>query len=238
MATTNRTPRRSANGRIVLICAAMVGTMTGAAFAAVAAAAVVGGGSSPAPPAPRADRALELRGARLGMALEDWRRAPFPGARNPHVTAACSSQAPPGRPGLTRASASPDRTLEVCSYVSRYGPSAVLTEDLPWTDDLLAKSPSYVFTDGRLSSIRFRVGIDAFDRVMARLKSTYGPPTRLDHDDIRTRVGPLPRADVRWDLGSQTIELVDPADDLTNMTIIFSVRTPAAGIPGAKTATE
>ncbi len=115
----------------------------------------------------------------------------------------------------------------VCDYVSRYGAIA-LTEDVPWTQGLLVKSPRYVFTDGRLSRIDLHIGIDALDSLMVWLKARYGAPSRLVHDNMKTRVGPLPRLTARWNTEGGAVELVDPSPDLANMTLSF-IAAPAGG---------
>lgn len=191
-------------------------------LALLAAAAAMGMGEGQAAPQHRsADSAagpLGFDGAYLGMSLEAWRRAPFPGTPNPHTAPTCTAGAGSTAAGLTKASAA--ATTEVCAYVSRYG-SAILTEDVPWTQGLLAKSPRYVFTGGRLTRIDIHVGIDAFDKVMARMKARYGAPSRMVRDNMKTRVGALSRVTVRWKTPAGAIELVDPTADLANMTISF-----------------
>lgn len=143
---------------------------------------------------------LQLEGARLGMALSDWK--------------ALSSPAEAG----ARAACAPAASTLVCGYAA---PNEEVS--LPLVKSYRMRRPRYYFVAGTLSKIEFHTSIDAFNDVMAMLEAKYGPASQTLRNSVD--VGDniyWPRVKKIWRLPGGTIELTDPASPASQIAVQFS----------------
>jgi len=167
-----------------------------------------------------------LSAARLGMSLGEWKALPFPGAPDARVQPVCSNDPGAGRGDFLALSASDRRAgAVVCGYAARYGTFA-LSEALPLDQRYLATRVRYVFVGGRLAQIRYRASRDAFDDLIAILKSAYGPPRATQRDTMKTSMGRLDRVQMTWSAPTSRAVLTDPADSALDIGVQVSAAKP------------
>ena len=173
--------------------------------AAMAAGSTHGGGPASNP--------FALNGAQLGMSIQSWRALPRPGDEPDHVTAVCG---PLPRPTTgSSPSSGPDAKgpdAKECRYSGKYG-AFQLPESFPLAGRYRIRQPVFEFMDGRLTAIRFRTSTDAFARVMASLRRSYGQPRRLTRDMVRIDGVSLPRLRATWRIPGRVVTLTDPSAD-------------------------
>ncbi len=193
------------------------GLMIGAALATV---------SASAPPAPDG---LDLAGVHLGMTRQAWKTLKFPGATSARVEPVCSDEPATATGGLLPAGTDLKAGVVVCGYLSRYG-RYYLPQVISLGLRLQARHLRFTFVNGRLSSMEYRASVDAFNDLTARLTARYGPPTKLVRDTVRTELGAFPRVRQTWRTSRGQIELVDPVQPFTDL----SVRLAAPGQPAGR----
>ncbi len=186
----------------------------------------------PRPPVATAPPVLEFRGSRLGMSLDEWRGAPFPGATT-DVRPVCSSDvADPSRLGLqVKASAAHPPGL-ACTYAFE-GPSGPRAP-IPISDGFYARRARYVFQDRCLSEISFSTSPNAFDAVVARIDAQMGPAKETTRDTARVFERTLPRVRMRWSGPAGVVTLVDPAGTGL-LAVDYAARPSPLGVPAAQT---
>lgn len=166
--------------------------------------------------------ALEFRGARLGMTIEDWKSLPFPGKSSDPVSRTCKN-GPAGiiGAGLSGESSKPTAPVEICSYASPDETDKSFT----LTKTYLVRRPQYDFVNGQLSKIEFHSSINAFNDVMALLDGTYGPATQTLRDSVKVVDGfDMPRVQMIWRRTNGTIQLVDPSSTPAQLVVRFAAR--------------
>jgi len=153
-----------------------------------------------------ADPPLAFVGVPLGTSEAAWRALKPPGPIPAHARRLCSDD-----PAGAAAGLKPDGPgAVVCGAVDDYGKIAVPVA-FTWQGKYPLEQLRFVFVGGRLSEIRAQLPADAFDDVMARLDRVYGPATHEVRDDLRTKIGRIPRVTETWVRAAGRIDLVDPA---------------------------
>jgi len=194
-----------------------LGLMIGAALATVSASA------APAPDG------LELAGVHLGMTRQAWEVLKFPGATSARVGPVCSDEPAIATDRLLPAATDLKAGVVVCGYLSRYGRFR-LPQVINLGPRLQVRHLRFTFVRGRLSSIEYRASIDVFDDINGRLTARYGSPAKLARDSVRTELGAFPRVRETWRTSRGQIELVDPVQPFTDL----SVRLGALGQPAGR----
>jgi hypothetical protein len=141
-------------------------------------------------------------GAYLGMTLEAWRALPFPGRDGGHLIRNCAPASATSDKGQVAAS--------ICSYEIRYGAYS-LEPALPLTAQYSAHDPRYSFDDGRLTQLAYRVPIDAFSRLVALFRDSYGMEAQTINDMVRLEGVSRARVLKTWRTPDGFIRMIAPA---------------------------
>jgi hypothetical protein len=171
-------------------------------------------------------RSLDFEGARLGMTIAAWKALPYPGRSKAHVIAACSDDPSAViRDALTAESGRRRGGAIVCAYITHYG-QKVLVQPFALTKVYFARTPLYEFVGGKLSKIAFRTSIDAFNDLMARLQSRYGPVNQTVRDEVNLRDDlRVPGVKEIWRRSDGMIDIDDPSASAPNdLTVQFISR--------------
>ncbi len=177
----------------------------------------------------------EFNGAVLGMTLDQWKALPNPSGAGEPAIAACSAAGDPASPRRVAGSSVTSAPTVVCAYVER-DRDETRPLWIPISKHYFARGPRYWFVGGRLSRIEFQSSIDAFNDVMAAMKSKYGPATTGRLDTIKSRDGlDLDRVQEVWRLSGGTIRMTDPSPRPDELTVRMSRRDegPLIGSPVA-----
>jgi hypothetical protein len=161
---------------------------------------------------------LTFKGATLGMSQAAWRAMAPPGALPSHAAAACSDDSG-GGPKRTAAEQAAGEV--VCGYVSHYGRFS-LPISFPFDGTYRMTQLRYVFSGDRLTTIRIRASIDAYDTLVARLRTRYGPADRMTRDTVKTELGRTPRVIQTWTTPGGTVQLMDPVPPYTELGLSFT----------------
>jgi hypothetical protein len=188
------------------------------------AAAAATAAASPAP----APSGLDLPGVRLGMTPDEWRALPFPGASPARVEPVCSDDPSAPANGYFSTAIVRGPGIVVCGYRTRYGRFS-LPQPIELGPKLEVRRLRFTFVKGRLSSIEYRASTNAFNDLTARLTTRYGPPTKLVRDSVRTELGAFPRVRQTWNTSRGQIELVDPVQPFTDLSVRLSTPGLSAG---------
>ena len=187
-----------------------------------AALATAGATVAPAPDG------LDFAGVHIGMTQNAWKAAPFPGAPSSRVEPVCSDDAA-ATAGLVAATASARRAgVVICAYMSHYGRFR-LPQAIDLGPGLQARRLRFTFVKGRLSSIEYRASADAFNELTTRLTGRYGPPRNLIRDAVKTELGAFPRVRQTWRTPRGEIDLVDPVQPFTELSVRLTGAPPPAG---------
>jgi hypothetical protein len=144
-----------------------------------------------------APRGLAFEGTSLGVDKADWLAAPVSHASG-RISASCAPTAPPNRG-------------EACTWATRYG-AISLPQSIALPGGYLARDPTYVFEDGKLRTIRFRMSIDTFDALDAQFTHRFGPPVQTHRAILRASSGaPVYNVTRAWRAPGGTVRVVDPA---------------------------
>jgi hypothetical protein len=169
---------------------------------------------------------MAFKGARIGMTLDQWRSAPYPGTGGDHPASVCSPGGGAGFGSAARQSSTASPAV-ICAYVDRVG-DETLPQSFALTKTYLARRPTYDFVAGRLETIEFHASIDAFDDVMAMFDETYGPATETVRDLVRDAFGgDRPRVQKIWRLPAGDIRVTDPSSRPDELSVQISGRDPA-----------
>jgi hypothetical protein len=188
------------------------------ALAASMAALGAGRAAEPAP--------LSFDGAKLGMAISDWKSlAPPPGV-GPDAGPVCTPVNQVVKPnGQALAAALRPTDLQACGYDARFG-HVVLPHSIRLDQRYRATGVRYLFEHGRLGEIDFTASIDAYNDVMAMLDRAYGPPSLTTRDWTRTSMGRVPRVRQTWRTAAGAVILVDPSADPVQLRVQFAGASP------------
>jgi len=170
---------------------------------------------------------LDLTGVRLGMTREAWKALPFPGVSSGRVEPVCSDDPEAPQNGFFSVAIDRVAGVVVCGYRTRYGRFS-LPQPIE-LGPLQVRRLRFAFIKGRLSSIEYRTSVDAFNDLMTRLTARYGPPARLVRDNVRTELGAFPRVRQTWNTSRGRIDLVDPVQPFTDLSVRLSAQDPSAG---------
>ena len=151
---------------------------------------------------------LAFNGVELGTSKAAWLALKTPASASAHARRACSDEAAGAAAGLTAQGLG--KGAVVCAVVDTYG-RLRLPVTFTWERRYPMDHVSYVFTAGRLRQIRAVLPADAFDAVVADFKRSYGAPSKDIRDQVKSEIGKLPRATLRWATPAGSIELVDPS---------------------------
>lgn len=217
--------------KVILLAFAAASLAPGAATQRQPAAGAAVNSPRPSPATPAADP-LDVNGARLGMILQAWEALPYNSGPTSHVTTSCTAQSRP-QPGFQRVRASDRPGALVCSYVARYG-ETVLQQAFPLTASFLAREPSYLFLDGRLSGIEFRTSVNAFNHLDALFTARFGPPIQTLRDMLTTGYGlSIPRVRREWRTARADIWIIDPSARLDQLIVRYSLADATPSIPNS-----
>jgi hypothetical protein len=150
---------------------------------------------------------LAFEGVELGTTEAAWRGLTAPGPTPEHARRACSDDRAGAAGGLTTQGL-PEGAV-VCGIVDTYG-SLRLPVTFQWDRRYPMDHLRFVFQQGRLTEIRARLPMDAFDALTADFGKSFGPPSYIQRDSIRSEVGRLPRVKETWALPQGRIEIVVP----------------------------
>lgn len=195
-----------------------------ATFTAIAAASLAGALIPRLASAATAPNPMAFKGVQLGMSLEAWKALPFPGLAPGRAKPVCTDR-PGAAGGLLSTSSAQTPDTVVCAYFSQYG-RFTLPEPVALGPRIQAKRLRFTFQAGRLTTIEYRTSADRYDDLTARLNALYGPPTKLIRDTVKTEAGPFPRVRQTWRGPQGQIELVDPVQPYTDLSLRL---TSAAG---------
>ena len=170
--------------------------------------------------APAADP-LALPGIQLGMPLAAWKALPIPDAASKRIEPVCTDRAVGGTSGLLPPAADLRAGEIVCGCVGRSG-RFTLPETFALGPRIHARRLRFTFLKGRLASVEYRVPADNFDDVTARLAAQYGPAVRVSRDSVKTEIGALPRVREIWRTPQESIDLTDPVQPYSDMSIRFT----------------
>lgn len=185
--------------------------------------------AAPPPATATAADPLPLKGARLGLSLQDWRALSWPGGDN-RGHADCT---PPTRaaPLSKAATGAPAPAVLVCRHIHRYGDYS-FTDSLPLAGKYRARDPAFVFVDGRLAEVRFHAAVDAFSLVTSRLDKAYGRPVSIERSTWRRGKAPAaPRVRETWRTDAGSVVLTDPSSDPNALAVEFRAARAAARRP-------
>lgn len=164
---------------------------------------------------------LGLPGVQLSMSLEAWKALPFPGKSSARIVPVCAHDgADPAGGGLGRTT---DRRPGVvtCAYLGRYG-RFTLPEPIDLGPRLQARRMRFTFVQGRLASVEYRVSADVFDDLTNRLTKSYGQPTSMVRDSVRTEAGAFPRVRESWKTPRGVLQVTDPVKPFNELSVRLS----------------
>ena len=160
---------------------------------------------------------MAFKGVQLGMSLDAWKSVPFPGLSPGRVLPVCSDR-PGAASGLLSTSSAQKAGVVVCAYFSQYG-RFTLPEPVALGPRIQAKRLRFTFQAHRLASIEYQTSTDRYDDLTARLNALYGPPTTLIRETIKTEAGPFARVRQTWKSPQGQIELIDPVQPYTDLSL-------------------
>jgi hypothetical protein len=162
---------------------------------------------------------LVFKDAQLGISVGAWRSLAPPEGAGPGAQPACSDDARVvGLAHNPLAHLAQQDGLEACAYVDVLGdwvlPCSVLLDRRHRATGL-----TYLFDRGQLREIRFNASVDAFNDVMAILRSRYGPPTATVRDTVLMWGSRIARVTETWRTAAGEVRLTDPALEPTQLSV-------------------
>jgi hypothetical protein len=176
------------------------------------------------------DRPLSLMGAQLGMSLADWRKMPPPAALETNVAPTCSNDPNGAIASLKPTATEQEAGVVICSYVSRYGRFS-FPQQFALQGRFRTTGLRYDFRNGLLTEIDCDASVDAYDALIAKLKSEYGASSSLVRDHVATELGDLPRVTQTWVTPRGVVALKDPVAPYSQLRLSVAAPVPQAG-PG------
>lgn len=169
---------------------------------------------------------FDLKGARFGMSLKEWRALPYPGSgsRASRAKSICSIDPSAGSTGLNLVANKPAGTI-VCAYASQYG-RYFLPEPVDLTQKYPARRLRYYFQQGRLVRIEYHLSANAYDPLVGDFDARYGPAIKLVRDTVRTDQSQYSRVVRTWAAAGLSVEIVDPVPPAYDLSLSFISTAP------------
>jgi hypothetical protein len=153
---------------------------------------------------------------------------PIPPGAGPDAIRACSDQYEIEQlPGMVLSATEAKTGVVSCTFAARFG-QTVSSHAIQLKGDFQASNVTYLFTRGRLTTIRFKASVDARPELVAGYDRAYGPPRRTVRAVLATASGPVRGLVQTWRAPGAIITLRDPVAPETLILVqIARRRSPA-----------